>query len=221
MNLITIKNMEKKYVAPDAEFYALKGINFIMEKGSFIAVMGRSGSGKSTFLNIIGCLAKATKGEYHLAGNDINTYSDNKLSSIRSQKIGFIFQQFNLIPNFDLYANVSLPFLYTSSGGKDAREKTLAAIKMVGLSKKINSRPHELSGGEIQRAAIARALVNTPEIILADEPTGNLDSHNGEIIMEIIQNINRKGNSIILVTHDEKIAARADKVIELSDGQFI
>jgi putative ABC transport system ATP-binding protein len=223
MNSIEIKNVQKKYIVGDDEFFALKKVNFTMRRGEFVAVMGRSGSGKSTFLNIVGCLTKATRGEYHMAGKNVNTCTDDELSIIRSRKIGFIFQHFNLIPNLNLYDNVSLPFLYTAltHTGKDLREKTLKVIKMVGLAKKIHHKPHELSGGEMQRAAIARALVNDPELILADEPTGNLDSHNGEIIMDIIGDINNKGDSIILVTHDEKVAARAEKIMELKDGQFL
>ena len=221
MNIIEIKNMRKKYADGNSEFFALKKINFTMERGEFIAIMGRSGSGKSTFLNIVGCLAKATEGEYLMAGEDISNCTDDELSIIRSKKIGFIFQHFNLIQNLNLYDNVSLPFLYASDSGNNLREKTLRVIKMVGLTKKINHRPHEVSGGEMQRAAIARGIVNNPELILADEPTGNLDSHNGDIVMEIIGDINNKGASIILVTHNEKVAAKAEKMLELNDGQFL
>ena len=219
--MIEIKNMQKKYADGNNDFFALKKIDFTLKKGEFIAVMGRSGSGKSTFLNIVGCLARATKGDYFLAGKNISTCTDDELSIIRSQKIGFIFQHFNLIQTLNLYDNVSLPFLYAADADKNIREKTLNVIKQVGLTKKINHRPYELSGGEMQRAAIARAIVTAPELILADEPTGNLDSHNGDIIMEVIEKIHEKGGSIILVTHDDSVAGKAEKVLELNDGQFL
>ncbi len=221
MNMIEIKNLQKKYSDGNNDFSALRKINFAMDRGQFLAIMGRSGSGKSTFLNIVGCLTKATQGDYFLSGKNISIYTDDELSVIRSEKIGFIFQHFNLIQTLSLYDNVSLPFLYTPDIDKNLRKKTLKVLDKVGLRKKINHRPYELSGGEMQRAAIARAIVNSPELILADEPTGNLDSHNGEIIMEIIGNIHGNGGSIILVTHDENIAAKAEKVYELNDGQFL
>lgn len=191
-----------------------------MEKGSFLAVMGRSGSGKSTFLNIIGCLLTPSSGEYQLSGQDIGHLDDNALARIRSEKIGFIFQQFNLISTLNLYDNISLPFLYHSRPCRDIRARVLRVIDQVGLSKRLHARPRELSGGEMQRAAIARALVNDPEIILADEPTGNLDSHNGAIVMDILSDIGSKGGSIILVTHDGNVASRAQKIIEIKDGQI-
>jgi putative ABC transport system ATP-binding protein len=199
----------------------LKGLSLCVNQGDFLAIMGPSGSGKSTLLNILGCLDRLTAGTYLLNGVDVSHATDDKLSVIRSTVFGFVFQNFNLIHNLNVYDNVSMPFLYTKSSKNDIHSKTLNAIKDVGLAKRIHHNPQELSGGEMQRVAIARALVNRPKIIIADEPTGNLDSVTGSAIMKLIRELNHKGTTLILVTHDKNIASWSKNIQILKDGKFI
>lgn len=219
--LIDITDLSKTYTAGSKSLEVLKGLTLSVNQGDFIAVMGPSGSGKSTLLNILGCLDRLTSGTYFLDGKNVSHASDNALSEIRSRIIGFVFQNFNLIPNMNVYDNVRMPFLYAKNSKEDIHQKTIKAIADVGLSKRIHHNPCELSGGEMQRVAIARALVKEPKIILADEPTGNLDSATGAAVMEIIRELNSKGTSIILVTHDSHIASWAKKLLTVKDGQFI
>ena len=199
----------------------LDALTFSVHAGDFIAVMGPSGSGKSTLLNILGCLDRATAGTYLLEGIDISRASDDRLSEIRGRTFGFVFQSFHLIDNLNVYDNVTMPFLYASAAPANIHKKTVQAIESVGLADRMQHHPHELSGGEMQRVAIARALVNQPKIILADEPTGNLDSATGTAIMKLLKNLNRNGTTLILVTHDHEIAAWAGRTMTLRDGQFI
>ncbi len=219
--LIDISNLSKTYTMGSKPLEVLKDLTLFVDQGDFVAIMGPSGSGKSTFLNILGCLDRLTSGTYVLDGVDVSHASDNGLSEIRSSIFGFVFQSFNLIHNLNVYDNVSMPFLYAKNSKEDILKKTLTAIEDVGLSERIHHNPYELSGGERQRVAIARALVNEPKIILADEPTGNLDSVTGSAIMEIIGKLNSRGTSIILVTHDKNIASWAKKLLILKDGKFI
>jgi putative ABC transport system ATP-binding protein len=217
--IIEAKDIVKVYKTGNVEFFALKGINLTIRRGDFIAIMGPSGSGKSTCMNILGCLDRPTRGSYKLEGKEVTNLSDSELAKIRNKKIGFVFQSFNLLPRTDSLRNVELPLIY--SGEKEKKEKAMMALEMVGLKSKANNKPNELSGGEQQRVAIARALVNDPSIILADEPTGNLDSKSGQEIMEIFRNLNKIGKTIILVTHEPDIAAYAEKTIHFKDGMIV
>lgn len=220
--LIEIENLWKIYKIGASEVQALKGINYSIHKGDFIAIMGPSGSGKSTLMNIIGCLDKPTSGKYKLEGIDISSYNKNKLARIRNQKIGFVFQNFNLLPRTSALENAELPLLYSDVSGREARESAMKALEMVGLKGREMHYINQLSGGEMQRVAIARALVNNPSIILADEPTGNLDTKTGEEIISIFRQLNRENNiTIILVTHDQEIGRTAPKRLHLRDGLII
>jgi putative ABC transport system ATP-binding protein len=219
--LIHITNLSKTYAMGGRSLDVLDALTFSVHAGDFIAVMGPSGSGKSTLLNILGCLDRATAGTYLLEGIDISRASDDRLSEIRGRTFGFVFQSFHLIDNLNVYDNVTMPFLYAPAAPANIHKKTVQAIESVGLADRMQHHPHELSGGEMQRVAIARALVNQPKIILADEPTGNLDSATGTAIMKLLKNLNRNGTTLILVTHDHEIAAWAGRTMTLRDGQFI
>lgn len=220
--LISVKNLTKVYKMGETQVHALRGITLDINKGDFVAIMGASGSGKSTFMNIIGCLDKPTGGEYYLDGVDALKMNKNELAEFRNNKIGFIFQSFNILARTSAIENVELPLLYNSKvTAKERRERAFNALKSVGLAERVHNMPNQLSGGQQQRVAIARALVNAPLVILADEPTGNLDSRTSYEIMEIFQNLNNKGSTIVMVTHESDIARFALNNIVFRDGQVI
>jgi putative ABC transport system ATP-binding protein len=216
--LIRIRDLRKIYVMGADEVHALDGVSLDIAKGEYVAVMGPSGSGKSTLMNVIGCLDTPTSGSYQLRGTEIREREDDELARIRNQEIGFIFQTFNLLPRADALHNVELPLIYSGTPAKERHERAKDLLAQVGLADRMHHRPNELSGGQRQRVAIARALVNRPSIVLADEPTGNLDSKTGVEIMGLLAEINGRGNTVILVTHEEDIAAHARRVIRLRDG---
>jgi putative ABC transport system ATP-binding protein len=223
MNTLIIEASEivKNYHKETNTIPVLRNVSLRMVKGEFLAVMGASGSGKSTLLNIIGCLDRPTTGSYLLDGVDVLKSSDDQLSRMRSRYLGFVFQTFNLISNLTVVENVQLPFLYQTINQEEIHERVHTAIEQVGLSNRINHRPDELSGGEMQRVAIARALAIEPKLILADEPTGNLDSINSREIMLLLKRLHNQGGTIILVTHDPEVASYADSCVTISDGQII
>lgn len=215
--VISMSNINKIYPMGSSEFKALDNINLTINKGEYVAIVGPSGAGKSTLMNIIGCLDTATSGEYILDG--LNTRcSDSKLAEIRNKKIGFIFQNYNLLPKLSVVENVELPLLYLGMSNNEIKKKALEALKKVGLETHLKHKPTELSGGQKQRVAIARALVTEPQIILADEPTGALDSKTGKEVLEMLENLNKEGNTIIIITHDKEIAAEATRMITVRDG---
>jgi putative ABC transport system ATP-binding protein len=216
--LIDVQNLKKTYLLGDIEVPAVRGINMSIEANEYLAIMGPSGSGKSTLMNIIGCLDVPTEGSYILDNKDVSQLNDDELAEIRNKKIGFVFQTFNLLPRADALHNVELPLIYSGATRVKRRQKAEEALEKVGLADRMDHKPSELSGGQRQRVAIARALVNDPAIILADEPTGNLDSNTGEEIMEIFQQLHNAGNTIILITHEEYIANHSKRVIRLLDG---
>nr|WP_273702728.1 ABC transporter ATP-binding protein [Thermoanaerobacter sp. A7A] len=216
--MIEMKNICKTYKTGIIEVKALKNINLLVDKEEFVAVMGASGSGKSTLMNLIGCLDKATSGYYALDGVDISKLTEVELARIRNLKIGFVFQSFNLLPKITAFQNVELPMIYAGVPAKERRKRAIEALERVNLVDRMNHKPNELSGGQKQKVAIARALVNNPSIILADEPTGNLDSFSGEEIMAVFQRLNREGVTVLLVTHELDIAKHAKRIITLRDG---
>ena len=216
--LIDVKDLKKTYQLGDIEVPAVRGINMSIEKNEYLAIMGPSGSGKSTLMNIIGCLDVPTRGSYVLDAKDVSKMNDDELAEIRNRKIGFVFQTFNLLPRADALHNVELPLIYSGTARTNRRKLAEAALEKVGLADRMHHKPSELSGGQRQRVAIARALVNNPAIILADEPTGNLDSNTGEEIMEIFEQLHTSGNTIILITHEEYIANHSQRVVRLLDG---
>jgi putative ABC transport system ATP-binding protein len=216
--MIQLDNVCKSYFLGKNELPVLKGINLNIDKNEFVALMGPSGSGKSTLMNILGCLDTLTKGTYSLNGKDIGKLSDNELATIRNREIGFVFQQFNLLPRLTAVENVALPLVYAGITKKERTERAMQMLTNVKLEDRSHHKPNELSGGQIQRVAIARALVNNPAIILADEPTGNLDTKTSAEIMQLLTSIHQKGNTIILVTHEEDIAKYAQRIIRLRDG---
>ncbi len=216
---VKLKNIKKIYKTGDEDTIALGGVDFIVKKGEFVAIMGPSGSGKSTLMHIIGLLDKPTSGKYQLDGKDVGEISKNDQAVYRNQEIGFIFQQFNLLSRATVIENVLLPVIYGKREGAIEKAKTL--IKEVGLEKRINHKSNQLSGGQIQRVAVARALIMDPTIILADEPTGNLDTKNSLEVMSILEKINKKGSTVILITHEEEIARHAERIIRLRDGLIV
>ncbi|HEV2672352.1 MAG TPA: ABC transporter ATP-binding protein, partial [Gemmatimonadales bacterium] len=208
------------YVMGTEEIHALRGVSIQIERGEYVAIMGPSGSGKSTLMNLIGCLDTPTKGSYLLNGKQVSQMNDNELARIRNEEIGFVFQTFNLLPRADALHNVELPLIYAGIAAKDRRERAARSLGQVGLGDRMDHRPNELSGGQRQRVAIARALVNDPSILLADEPTGNLDSATGNEIMALFQQLHDSGQTIVLVTHEHDIAAHARRQIHLLDGKI-
>ncbi len=222
MELIRLENVYKIYKVGNENVYALKGINLKVKRGEVIAIVGPSGSGKSTLLNLIGCLDRPTKGKVLIDGKDVSKLSDDELAEIRRKKIGFVFQFFYLIPGLTALGNVMLPMVFAGIPKEKREERAKKLLKIVGLEKRMNHKPNELSGGERQRVAIARALANDPEIILADEPTGNLDSKTGKEIMEILTKLNKEENvTLIVVTHNPYVASYAERIIYLKDGKII
>ncbi|MCK5126762.1 MAG: ABC transporter ATP-binding protein [candidate division Zixibacteria bacterium] len=218
--MIQVDNLWKTYDMGNEQVNALQSVTLKIEKGEYVAIMGPSGSGKSTLMNLIGCLDTPSQGVYMLNGNDVASMDDNELARIRNKEIGFVFQTFNLLPRATSLHNVELPLIYNGTSREGRREKAEKALGKVGLSDRMMHQPNELSGGQRQRVAIARALVNDPSIILADEPTGNLDTNTGDEIMGLIQELNRQGNTVIVVTHEYEIAKKARRIIFLRDGKI-
>ncbi len=219
--LIKTENLWKIYRMGKVDVEALRGVSLEVEKGEYLAIMGPSGSGKSTLMNILGCLDTPTRGKYYLEGRDVSSLSDDELSLLRNQKIGFVFQSFHLLPRTPAIHNVELPLIYAGVPKKERRKRAEEALEKVGLRERMWHKPNELSGGERQRVAIARAIINNPSILLADEPTGNLDSRSGEEIMRIFEDLHQTGNTIIVVTHDPNIASRTHRIIKLKDGRIV
>ncbi len=222
MNTLDIKDVHKTYVMGDMEVHALRGISFFIQKGEFVSIVGKSGSGKSTLMNILGCLDNASRGDYFLDGVLVNDLSKNQLADIRNQKIGFVFQGFNLLSRTSALENVEIPLLYDRKGRiENPRQKAIEALEQVDLGDRVHHEPTQLSGGQQQRVAIARALVNEPAIILADEPTGNLDTKTSDEVLSTFGKLNQQGITIILVTHDAEVANYARRTIEIKDGIII
>lgn len=218
MNIISIEHIRKMYKIGDVEVHALRDVSLTINQNEYVAIMGPSGSGKSTLMNMLGCLDTPTGGKYDFKGKNVSLMSDNELAEIRNREIGFVFQTFNLLPRSDALHNVELPLIYAGVGSSERKERARKALVDVGLGDRIHHKPNELSGGQRQRVAVARALVTNPAIILADEPTGNLDSKTGDEIMYLFSQIHDAGNTIILVTHEEFVAQHAARIIRLKDG---
>jgi putative ABC transport system ATP-binding protein len=218
MSLIETRDLWKTYTMGDEEIHALRGVSIQIERGEYVAIMGPSGSGKSTLMNLIGCLDTPTKGSYLLNEKEVAAMNDDELAQIRNEEIGFVFQTFNLLPRATALHNVELPLIYAGVSGKERQERARQALEKVDLTARASHRPNELSGGQRQRVAIARALVNDPSILLADEPTGNLDSKTGNEIMGVFERLHATGNTIVLVTHEADIAAYAHRTIHIRDG---
>ena len=217
--IIVLQAIHKIYaLGEEAQVHALRGVDLTVTAGSYLAIMGPSGSGKSTLLNLLGCLDRPTAGRYYLGGEDVSQMADDALSEVRGQKIGFIFQSYNLIPQLSVLENIQVPLLYQGLDLREYEERCVELARLVGLGDRLHHRPNQLSGGQQQRVAIARSLVNDPLMILADEPTGNLDSETGAEVLDLIDRLNRDGKTIILVTHDDRVASRAHRVIHMRDG---
>lgn len=219
--LVRVEQMSKIYNPGENEVRALDNINLTIQRGEYVAIIGQSGSGKSTLMNMLGCLDVPTDGSYYLNGQDVSHLGDNELSDIRNKEIGFIFQGFNLIANLTALENVELPLIYRGIGKKERRKLVVDSLRQVGLENRMNHKPAEMSGGQQQRVAIARAIAAKPPVILADEPTGNLDSKSSSEIIQILRTMHKEGRSIILITHDNEIAAHADRVIRIKDGLIV
>ena len=220
MNIIEVKDLEKTYHVGNIEVNALRGVNFSIKKGQFSAIMGPSGSGKSTLMHIIGCLDSPTKGRYHLNGENVAHLSDDQLAGIRNKEIGFVFQKFHLLPRNTALDNVMLPLRYAKIDKRQRTDQAIKVLSQVGLEDRMHHKPSELSGGQQQRVAIARALVNSPAILFADEPTGNLDSKTGKEVMTLLHELNNKGQTIVLITHEKEIAEQTERTIFIRDGKI-
>src|SRR3954466_1827881 len=221
-SIIHLENISKIYYMGSHSLEVLKAVSLDIFKNEYVALMGPSGSGKSTLMNILGCLDTPTSGTYILNGNDVSKMSDDDLAEIRNQEIGFVFQQFNLLPRLTAAENVALPLVYAGVGKKDRTERAMEALRKVALADRSHHKPNEMSGGQIQRVAIARALVNNPSILLADEPTGNLDTKTGQIVLGTFQKLNKEfGRTVILITHEQDVAEHADRIIFVRDGQIV
>jgi putative ABC transport system ATP-binding protein len=219
--MLEVKDIVKRYVTGDIDFTALRGVSLKIEKGEFTSIMGPSGSGKSTMMNILGCLDRMDSGYYILNDKNVSNLNDKELAHIRNKEIGFVFQAFNLLPRMSVLENVELPMAYAGISKKERREKALIALDKVGLSDRVKHRPNEISGGQKQRVAIARAIVNTPAVIMADEPTGNLDTKSSVEIMKIFQDLNNEGATIIMVTHEHDIAQHTKRIVRFRDGEIV
>ena len=220
-HLIELKDVYKIYPMGDETVHALDGVSLSIDQGEFVAIVGSSGSGKSTAMNIIGCLDVPTSGSYHLGGVDVSTMDDDQQAEIRNKMLGFIFQQYNLIPKLSVLENVELPLLYAGVPAEERRNRAIHSLERVGLADKRKHLPSQLSGGQQQRVSIARALAGNPSVILADEPTGALDSRTGREVLGFLKKLNREGDTVVLITHDNSIAVRADRIIRLQDGRII
>lgn len=218
-HLIELRDVYKIYQMGIEAVHALDGVDITIDEGEFVAIVGQSGSGKSTAMNIIGCLDVPTSGTYHLGGVDVSTMDDDQQAEIRNRMLGFIFQQYNLIPKLNVLENVELPLLYSGLSASERRAAAIAALERVGLSDKYKNLPSQLSGGQQQRVSIARALAGSPSVILADEPTGALDSRTGREVLSFLQKLNREGDTVVLITHDNSIAVKAKRIIRLQDGK--
>lgn len=220
MSLISIEQVTKRYDMGDETIFALDHVDLTIEENEYVAIMGPSGSGKSTLMNVIGCLDRPTSGVYRLRGRPVSDHTDDELAQVRNREIGFVFQTFNLMPRSTAFQNVELPMVYAAVGADERRKRALGALDRVGLEDRARHRPNELSGGQRQRVAIARALVNEPAILLADEPTGNLDTKTGDEILDLFDSLRERGQTIILVTHEEEVARRARRILRLRDGKI-
>ena len=220
-HLIELKDVYKIYHMGEETVHALDGINLTVDQGEFVAIVGSSGSGKSTAMNIIGCLDVPTSGSYHLGGIDVSTMEDDQQAEIRNKMLGFIFQQYNLIPKLTVQENVELPLLYAGISSEERHERAIQSLERVGLADKRKNLPSQLSGGQQQRVSIARALAGDPAVILADEPTGALDSHTSREVLGMLQKLHREGNTVVLITHDNSIAVQAERIIRLEDGHIV
>ena len=220
-HLIELKDVYKIYPMGDETVHALDGVSLSIDQGEFVAIVGSSGSGKSTAMNIIGCLDVPTSGSYHLGGVDVSTMDDDQQAEIRNKMLGFIFQQYNLIPKLSVLENVELPLLYAGVPAEERRNRAIHSLERVGLADKRKHLPSQLSGGQQQRVSIARALAGSPSVILADEPTGALDSRTGREVLGFLKKLNQEGDTVVLITHDNSIAVRADRIIRLQDGRII
>lgn len=217
--ILELKNIYKEYIQGKMSVPVLKNVDFFMEEGEYVAIMGPSGSGKTTLMNIIGCLDQPTQGQFFLDGEDVSKCTENQMSDIRLRKIGFVFQSFHLLPRQSALTNVELPLNYAKFPKKERRERAFQALERVGLADRVDFLPNQLSGGQMQRVAIARAIVNNPKLLLADEPTGALDSKSGAQVMELFQKLNDEGVSVLMITHDAEIAAHAKRMVMIRDGE--